>query len=87
MSHYCCKNCGQRYDACSCSPGQNPAAPKPKEKTDFTEIAKDSAWMNRYNHSYIPDNKNDFQRWKPHKWVIDAIELAYQAGLRDKGNK
>lgn len=83
MSHYCCKRCGQRYDDCTCSPSL-PIIKQQPAKPDFREIACDSAWINRYNHSYIPTDKQEFKEWEPHPWVLEAIKIAYQMGLEEE---
>jgi ABC-type dipeptide/oligopeptide/nickel transport system ATPase subunit len=56
-------------------------------KPDYLEIAKDSAWNRRYSHEYIPLYRTQFVQWVPHKWIIEAIENAYQRGLVEGSNK
>jgi len=106
MSHYCCKNCGQRYEYCNCKPlvhiqPANPPSevatfirdkmtPVPKHKhveSDFKQIAKDSAWMKRFNHNYIPKTKEELNQWEPHEWVLEALQIAYNEGMFNNTKK
>ena len=54
-----------------------------KDRLDFIEIARKSAWKSRYNHDYIPVTEGVMQQWEPHYWVIEAMNVAYTQGLAD----
>ena len=54
-----------------------------KTKQDFIATAQEVAWKNRGHHDYLPAEHSTLQQWKPHAWVVEAMEKAYTQGLED----
>jgi len=53
------------------------------DKKDFVQIAKESAFVYRLNYSYAPQTESEMKDWKPHDWVVEAMNEAYIRGLED----
>lgn len=53
------------------------------DKKDFVQIAKETASVYRLNYNYIPQTESEMKNWKPHDWVVEAINEAYIRGLED----
>ena len=54
-----------------------------KTKQDFIATAQEVAWKNRDHHDYLPAEHSTLQQWKPHDWIIEAMDKAYTQGLED----
>lgn len=54
------------------------AQPSSVGQTDAwaTKLARESALAHSYEHAYLPQTRQEANRWQPHAWVIAAIHVA-----------
>ncbi|WP_262253029.1 hypothetical protein [Stenotrophomonas maltophilia] len=55
-----------------------PAQPFPGDQTDAwtTKLARESAFAHSNEHAYLPQTREETNRWQPHEWVVAAIKAA-----------
>ena len=51
------------------------------------ELAQICAFTTDEAHGYLPDTPSEALDFEPHKWVLDAIALAFEIGRREEKNK
>lgn len=56
----------------------------PEQKARLLLIAQHCAQTSPERHDYLPSEKDDADKFQPHAWVLEAMELAFQLG-RDAG--
>lgn len=62
------------------------AQPSPSDQTDTwaIKLARESAFAHSNEHAYLPQTREEANRWQPHEWVVAVIQAAVLGGAESE---